>query len=554
VHRGLKTLRERLASVGVLIPVGGTGMGDIGGLMQRLSSGSGSLDAGRLSGWRPLLKSPRKAAAMKPPAAPATGGLSFMAKAGIAALAVIVGGALCLTMGHARSAENKAPPKPAPPLAVTPAASDSPVKSEPAPRPAGVTGSTPAIAKLVEADTRRRLANPVTIEWSNKPFKDLLAELSKLSGLRITLADDAKDTASRTANLKATDQPVKQLLDLIAKVENLAWRVQDGGVVIGNKAPDAAPADDSGVQMKLARKVTFEFVDTPLDEALGFLKGLADVKFTLTPAAAKAAKAGINLRVTDMELSLAMEWILRLTNLTSRIENGGVTIDIVKPQPAVADIAARLAALKVDAGNRSAADVLTDVVRLPESNVSATTDALILLNKVKLAAGKTDARALLQEVLKDSRLGVAVTDANVVVDVRAVPEWENEIRRKISRHVTFEFVDTSLEEALNFMNQLKRTNFILDPAVAAREKLPTITLKVTDEPLATALEKILKQAKLGADFRSQAIFITKTENLLFPPDLAAPLVEDAAVQKPVAPPADNGAVKPLAPQPEKSEF
>lgn len=92
--------------------------------------------------------------------------------------------------------------------------------------------------------------------------------------------------------------------------------------------------------------------------------------------------------------------------------------------------------------------------------------------------------------------------------------WKLEARKKLGRHVSFEFVDTPLEEALQFLDSLTKVNFILDPRVAAEGagKLP-ITLRVSDMEMEMALKWILRLADLDYELRNQAVFITKKANL-----------------------------------------
>ena len=92
--------------------------------------------------------------------------------------------------------------------------------------------------------------------------------------------------------------------------------------------------------------------------------------------------------------------------------------------------------------------------------------------------------------------------------------WKQEIRKKLSRRVSFEFVDTPLTEAIAFLNSLTKVNIILDPKVAAEggDKTP-ITLRVQDMEMEQALRWVLRLAELEFDLRNQAVFITKKANL-----------------------------------------
>lgn len=92
--------------------------------------------------------------------------------------------------------------------------------------------------------------------------------------------------------------------------------------------------------------------------------------------------------------------------------------------------------------------------------------------------------------------------------------WKMDILRKLSRRVSFEFVDTPLQEALTFLQTLSKVNIILDPRAAdggaAQIK---VTLRVTDMDMETALKWILRLAELDYDLRGQAIYISTRANL-----------------------------------------
>ncbi len=92
--------------------------------------------------------------------------------------------------------------------------------------------------------------------------------------------------------------------------------------------------------------------------------------------------------------------------------------------------------------------------------------------------------------------------------------WKLEVRKKLARHVDFDFVDTPLDEVISFLNQLAQVTIILDPKVAAKgaNKAP-ITLRVQDMEMEVALRWILKLAELEYDLRGQAVFITDKASL-----------------------------------------
>jgi type II secretory pathway component GspD/PulD (secretin) len=80
------------------------------------------------------------------------------------------------------------------------------------------------------------------------------------------------------------------------------------------------------IRKRLQRKVSFEFVDTPLQEAISFLRSLTNVTMIVDPKVLEAGPPAINLRVTDMSLDLALGWILRLADLDYAFKDKAIFI------------------------------------------------------------------------------------------------------------------------------------------------------------------------------------------------------------------------------------
>ncbi|MBI3832270.1 MAG: tetratricopeptide repeat protein [Planctomycetes bacterium] len=92
--------------------------------------------------------------------------------------------------------------------------------------------------------------------------------------------------------------------------------------------------------------------------------------------------------------------------------------------------------------------------------------------------------------------------------------WKLEARKKLSRHVSFEFVDTPLDEALNFLDSLSKVGVSVDPRIAAEGAYKTpITLRVADMDMETALKWMLRLSDLDYEIKDHGIFITKKANL-----------------------------------------
>lgn len=74
-------------------------------------------------------------------------------------------------------------------------------------------------------------------------------------------------------------------------------------------------------------KVSFEFIDTPLSETITFLNSLvrnSGAKIEVSDTAPR--DAAINLRVTDMKLGMALEWLAKLADCHLVKSGGTVTV------------------------------------------------------------------------------------------------------------------------------------------------------------------------------------------------------------------------------------
>lgn len=97
--------------------------------------------------------------------------------------------------------------------------------------------------------------------------------------------------------------------------------------------------------------------------------------------------------------------------------------------------------------------------------------------------------------------------------IESEPEWARGIRRKLERKVSFEFVDTPLSEAIQFLQTLTKINMILDPSAVEMRGNTPINLKVANMTLNLALDWILRLADLDYALKDSALFISTRERL-----------------------------------------
>ncbi|MHC4916852.1 MAG: VWA domain-containing protein, partial [Planctomycetota bacterium] len=96
------------------------------------------------------------------------------------------------------------------------------------------------------------------------------------------------------------------------------------GVSKPGTKPDAEAQWMVEVRRKLEKKVSFRHVDEPLGKVLEKISAQVDVKITIDPKAAGAAKKKVTLAMTDVSAFLAVTWLARLSGLECDLRDGGV--------------------------------------------------------------------------------------------------------------------------------------------------------------------------------------------------------------------------------------
>ena len=90
------------------------------------------------------------------------------------------------------------------------------------------------------------------------------------------------------------------------------------------KAEDAAAAKTTAA---LKTKATFEFMDTPLSEAIDQVAKMAKITATWDPGlAADAKKTQITLKVKDMECGQILDWVSKLAEVEYRVTGDHIEV------------------------------------------------------------------------------------------------------------------------------------------------------------------------------------------------------------------------------------
>jgi len=107
-------------------------------------------------------------------------------------------------------------------------------------------------------------------------------------------------------------------------------------------------------------------------------------------------------------------------------------------------------------------------------------------------------------------------------------EWENRIREAMGKKISFDFVETPLQDVISFISSLVEVTIVLDTE-AIRDEAPSVTLKVNDMRLEAALNWVLKLVGLKHTLKDEAIFISKPERIFDKPILRMYDVTDLTI-------------------------
>jgi tetratricopeptide (TPR) repeat protein len=102
-------------------------------------------------------------------------------------------------------------------------------------------------------------------------------------------------------------------------------------------------------------------------------------------------------------------------------------------------------------------------------------------------------------------------------EVKEPAEWERRIEEAMGKKISFDFVETPLQDVISFLSSLTNVTIVLDQE-AIRDQAPAVTLKVTDMRLESALNWVLKLVGLKYTLKDEAIFISKPGEIFDEPE------------------------------------
>lgn len=322
-----------------------------------------------------------------------------------------------------------------------------------------------------------------------------------------------------------TEKTDKGAEDVVKEEATEKIQVADDKKKSGKPAPKVVKKEDEKwvKQMKdaLQRQVSFEFVDTPLEETLVFFNSISKVNIILDPAvvAEGTGKLPINLKVANMPMDTALTWILRLAQLSYDFRN--LAIFVSKPDRLVRSPVLKVYNLRAMKLNGKGLDallrnqLLDKAFKVPATSIAERDGMLVVIQRPQIQEMIGELlRQLGSDDAPGSRSGKGILVSTASRD-GSDAKWKEEIRKKLQNKVSFEFVDTPMDEAIAFVRNLSDTTIVVDPRLL-EAGVPPINLRVTDMKLDLALGWVLKLADTQMTLRDRAIFISKGVHLAVP--------------------------------------
>jgi hypothetical protein len=191
----------------------------------------------------------------------------------------------------------------------------------------------PTIAELAKLDEpwRKKLDEAfadkkISFDFVETPLVDVLCFISSLVDVTFVLDSRAVKAEPKTVTLRVIDLPLREAMARVLKQVGMAQAVFDEAVLITTpeaaKLPPGPPEDirqrelPPGAEfvaafLPLAALISFDFVETPLEDVIMFLSSLVDTPIVPDAAWLKGNRKAVTLRVSDMRMGTALRWVCR---------------------------------------------------------------------------------------------------------------------------------------------------------------------------------------------------------------------------------------------------
>ena len=177
-------------------------------------------------------------------------------------------------------------------------------------------------------DAARKADEILKIDPRNKEvmaFRDRAYEMQVAEELRQNARTDEMETAFSWRQSQWLSTPFSQV-DPIYPNDWDEKKKRTAGIQIESESPEEIEWKQK-IEGVLDERVSFDFIATPLDDVVAFLRNLKRVNIVVDrQAVATRGNLDVTLRIDQLKFRDAMEWILRQLDLKYALENGAIYI------------------------------------------------------------------------------------------------------------------------------------------------------------------------------------------------------------------------------------
>ena len=361
------------------------------------------------------------------------------------------------------------------------------------------------------------------------------------------------DAAGRQRLLEALGRHAEGVTAVAASADGrrIVTGSADGAVrlwAIGPPDPIEEHRLDESAHRRLAaamgKKVSFDFVETPLQDVVNFLSSLVDVTIVLDPEAVKEDTPNITLRVKEMPLRDALGRICDQAKMVHHAHDGALLVTTVERAKLPRGPLEELRALQWPQGVRETsnlhvlvAGISFDFVETPYQDVLAfiasLCDVPIFPDHEAFKDGPTNVTLRVNDmrfhnamrwvcrclgkvfIWHDGALWVTTPQR-----ARGIPQQEKalaalqdpptpELARKMEKAISFDFVETPLQDALSRLSRDSGVPVLLE-AEGAKGK--PVELHAKGLPMDRALRWVCRSVGLAHVWRGPEIVVTEPEH------------------------------------------
>jgi hypothetical protein len=389
-----------------------------------------------------------------------------------------------------------------------------------------------------EQELRKKLEQPLTLNFAETPLTDACGYLSRKLGVDIVI--DPKWDTGGPVTLALEEVGGDAVLSLLTRLcsEKGAWDLRWGGVFVGEQARlDALPKDAPGELEGLEKRANYDFAERNIRSAVDFLAGYADLKVTFSEKALSKMKGtNVSNRGNNVSMRDALCRLLFPLGFAWEVKAEGVVVGLaqVKSMETIEEKNRRLVKATTVSLNFEGTPVTealnflsqccTVPIHLDPVLMEQVSDAelLITLN----VSGVTVKNALelitlTKSLAFDYRYGgvfVARADRLKVLPRNALPEatpddkrWMKALRARLEEPVSFAFDSATVEQALDFIRTLKGLNIVIDPAASSQAEEAELTLSVSNVRMVDALALALLPRGFSMKFKNEVILVSLAE-------------------------------------------